>query len=133
MTTLIPEKLLLSIIELGGYPSFTPLYKSLGYEVAVETRMRKALGFLKKHQPDVIVAEFNFQSDFRDRTSSLESLLAVVQRMPATRVIVFYEKEFTSQFQKLRSRLPVFDALTFPIEESALRATLQLSTAAASG
>ena len=133
MTTLIPEKLLLSIIELGGYPSFTPLYKSLGYEVAVETRMRKALGFLKKHQPDVIVAEFNFQSDFRDRTSSLESLLAVVQRMPATRVIVFYEKEFTSQFEKLRSRLPVCDALTFPIEESALRTTLQLSTAAASG
>jgi hypothetical protein len=133
MTTLIPEKLLLSIIELGGYPNFTPLYKSLGYEVAVETRMRKALGFLKQHQPDVIVAEFNFQSDFRDRTSSLESLLAVVQRMPATRVIVFYEKEFTSQFEKLRSRLPVCDALTFPIEESALRTTLQLSTAAASG
>jgi len=133
MTTLITEKLLLSIIELGGYPNFTPLYKSLGYEVAVETRMRKALGFLKKHQPDVIVAEFNFQSDFRDRTSSLESLLAVVQRMPATRVIVFYEKEFTSQFEKLRSRLPVCDALTFPIEESALRATLQQSTAAASG
>ncbi len=133
MTTLIPEKLLLSIIELGGYPNFMPLYKSLGYEVAVETRMRKALGFLKQHQPDVIVAEFNFQSDFRDRTSSLESLLAVVQRMPATRVIVFYEKEFTSQFEKLRSRLPVCDALTFPIEESALRTTLQLSTAAASG
>ena len=133
MTTLIPEKLLLSIIELGGYPNFTPLYKSLGYEVVVETRMRKALGFLKQHQPDVIVAEFNFQSDFRDRTSSLESLLAVVQRMPATRVIVFYEKEFTSQFEKLRSRLPVCDALTFPIEESALRTTLQLSTAAASG
>ncbi len=133
MTTLIPEKLLLSIIELGGYPNFTPLYKSLGYEVAVETRMRKALGFLKQHQPDVIVAEFNFQSDFRDRTSSLESLLAVVQRMPATRVIVFYEKEFTSQFEKLRSRLPVCDALTFPIGESALLATLQQSTAAASG
>ena len=133
MTTLIPEKLLLSIIELGGYPNFTPLYKSLGYEVAVETRMRKALGFLKQHQPDVIVAEFNFQSDFRDRTSSLESLLAVVQRMPATRVIVFYEKEFTSQFEKLRSRLPVCDALTFPIEESALCTTLQLSTTAAFG
>ena len=133
MPTLIPEKLLLAIIELGGYPNFTPLYQSLGYEVAIETRMRKALGFLKKHQPDVIVAEFNFQSDFRDRTSSLESLLAVVQRLPGTRLIVFYEKEFTSQFEKLRSRLPVCDALTFPIEESELRATLQQSTAAASG
>ena len=124
MTTLKPDKLLLSIIELGGYPNFTPLYKSLGYEVVVETRMRKALGFLKKQQPDVIVAEFNFQSDFRDRTSSLESLLAVVQRLPDTRVIVFYEKEFTGQFEKLRARLPVCDALTFPIEESVLRATL---------
>ena len=133
MPTLIPEKLLLAIIELGGYPNFTSLYQSLGYEVAVETRMRKALGFLKKHQADVIVAEFNFQSDFRDRTSSLESLLAVVQRLPGTRLIVFYEKEFTSQFEKLRSRLPVCDALTFPIEESELRATLQQSTAAASG
>ena len=133
MSTLIPEKLLLAIIELGGYPNFKLLYQSLGYEVAVETRMRKALGFLKKHQPDVIVTEFNFQSDFRDRTSSLESLLAVVQRLPGTRVIVFYEKEFTSQFEKLRARLPVCDALTFPIEESELRAALQQSTAAASG
>jgi len=133
MTTLITEKLLLSIIELGGYPNFTPLYKSLGYEVAVETRMRKALGFLKKHQPDVIVAEFNFQSDFRDRTSSLESLLAVVQRLPETRVIIFYEKEFSSQFEKLRSRFPVCDALTFPIEETRLRMALQQSTPVASG
>ena len=86
------------IIELGGYPNFTPLYQELGYEVVIATRMRKALAILKKCQPDVIVTEFNFQSDFRDRTSSLESLLAVVQRLPATRVIVFYEKEFMPQF-----------------------------------
>ena len=119
------KKQLLSIIELGGYPNFTPLYEELGYEVEVATRMRKALGVLKNRQPDVIVAEFNFQSDFRDRTSSLESLLAVVQRFPATRVIVFYEKEFTPQFDKLRARLPVHHALTFPVDASALRACLQ--------
>jgi hypothetical protein len=119
------KKQLLSIIELGGYPNFTPLYEELGYEVEVVTRMRKALGVLKKRQPDVIVAEFNFQSDFRDRTSSLESLLAVVQRFPATRVIVFYEKEFTPQFDKLRARLPVHHALTFPVDASALRTCLQ--------
>ena len=119
------KKQLLSIIELGGYPNFTPLYEELGYEVEVVTRMRKALGVLKKRQPDVIVAEFNFQSDFRDRTSSLESLLAVVQRFPATRVIVFYEKEFMPQFDKLRARLPVHHALMFPVDASALRACLQ--------
>ena len=119
------NSLLLSIIELGGYPDFRPLYEALGYEVAIETRMRKALSFLKHRLPDVIVAEFNFQSDFRDRTSSLESLLAVVQRLPDTRVVVFYEKEFTSQFDKLRSRLPVHHALTFPVDESTLRNCLQ--------
>ena len=118
------KKRLLSIIELGGYPNFTPLYEELGYEVEIATRMRKALGILKKYQPDVIVTEFNFQSDFRDRTSSLESLLAVVQRLPATRVVVFYEKEFTPQFDQLRERLPVHCALMFPVEESVLRACL---------
>lgn len=124
------KKLLLSIIELGGYPNFTPLYEALGYEVEIATRMRKALGILKNRQPDVIVAEFNFQSDFRDRSSSLESLLAVVQRLPAIRVIVFYEQEFSPQFDKLRARLPVHHALMFPVEESALRDCLQQQAAA---
>ena len=125
----VRNKLLLSIVELGGYPNFTPLYQELGYEVVIETRMRKALSMLKKREPDVIVAEFNFQSDFRDRTSSLESLLAAVQRLPGTRVIVFYEQEFTVQFDRLRARMPVYKALTFPVEESMLQASLQEAAA----
>ena len=56
------KKRLLSIIELGGYPNFTPLYEDLGFEVEIATRMRKALGILKNYQPDVIVTEFNFAS-----------------------------------------------------------------------
>ncbi len=122
------KSVLLAIIELGGYPDFRPLYESLGYEVVIETRMRKAIGFLKSREAEVIVAEFNFQSDFRDRTSSLESLLAVVQRRPDTRVIVFYEKEFRPQFERLRSRLPVHHALTFPINEHDLKSCLQTGT-----
>jgi hypothetical protein len=119
------RNLLLSIVELGGYPDFGPLYKEYGYEVAVEKSMRKAIGFLKKQQPAVIVAEFNFQSDFRDRTSSLESLLAVVQRLPGTHVIVFYDREYLPQFDKLRSRLPVHSAIAFPIERAELAICLQ--------
>ncbi len=117
-------RLLLSIIEQGGYPNFRPLYESRGYQVVTETRMRRAIGFLKKHTPDVIVAEFNFQSDFRDRTSSLESLLAVVQRLPDARVIVFYEEDFAPQFEKLSSRLPVHYGLAFPVDEARLRGVL---------
>ncbi len=124
MTVCQSAKLLLSVVELGGYPDFTPLYRELGYEVAVETRMRKAIGFLKHRKPDVIVAEFNFQSDFRDRSSNLESILAVVQRSPDIRVIIFYEKEFTVQFEKLRARLPVHQALVFPVKVSVLRNSL---------
>ena len=112
---------LLSIIEMGGYPDFSPVYESCGYEVMVETRMRKAIARLKRETPQVIVAEFNFQSDFRDRTSSLESLLAAVQRLPDTRVIIFYDEEFASQFEKLRARLPVCHALRFPVAAQQLQ------------
>ncbi len=117
-------KLLLSIVELGGYPNFRPLYQSLGYTTVVENRMRKAIAFLRRQQPDVIVAEFNFQSDFRDRTSSLESLLAVVQRLSDTRVVVLYDREYEPQFEKLRARLPVHAALAFPVSEDDLRGCL---------
>jgi len=132
MTADSANKSLLSIIELGGYPDFAPLYRSLGYRVETVTRMRKALGWLKRQPADVIVAEFNFQSDFRDRSSSLESLLAVVQRQPRTRVIIFYEKEFAPQFEQLRARLPVHHALVFPVDEAALRRCLSGEIIAAS-
>ena len=91
--------------------------------------MRKAAKLLKKLQPDVIVTEFNFQSDFRDRTSSLETLMALVQRMPNTRVIVFYEKEYSHQFERVAQRFPIHAALAFPIQEAELaRALQQLET-----
>ena len=69
-------KRLLAIIEMGGYPNFMPLYQSLGFSVEVVNSMRKARSALKKETPDVIVAEYNFQSQFRDRTSNLETLMA---------------------------------------------------------
>jgi len=125
----LPKPSLLSVIELGGYPDFKPIYRQLGFEVESVASVRKALGQLKKHTPDVIVAEFNFQSDFRDRTSSLESLLAVVQRTPKTRVIVFYEKDHAHQLTRLTNQFPIFESLTYPIEsvrlENCLRRILE--------
>lgn len=117
--------LLVSIIELGGYPNFTPLYQRLGCEVLVENSMRKALSLIKRRKPDVIVAEFNFQSDFRDRTSSLESMMAVVQQLPNTRVIVFYEKEFNHQLDKLRERFGFYRTMPYPIDENELDRALR--------
>jgi DNA-binding NtrC family response regulator len=119
------KRTLLSIIELGGYPNFTPLYQLAGYAVESVASVRKALGLLKKINPDVIVAEFNFQSDFRDRTSSLESLLAVVQRSPNTKVIVFYEKDQAHQLVKLQTQFPIHAALAYPIDTHLLEASLR--------
>jgi len=124
MTT-TKKRALLAIIELGGYPDFAPLYQQAGYAVESVNSVRKALGLLKKIDPDVIVAEFNFQSDFRDRTSSLESLLAAVQCAPKTKVIVFYEKEHEHQLVKLTSRFPIHESLPFPIDTARLEASLR--------
>jgi len=123
MSTASP--LLLSIVELGGYPNFAPLYERLGCRVVVENSMRKALAAVKQNAPKVVVAEFNFQSDFRDRTSSLESLMAVVQRSPGTRVIVFYEREYADQLARLQARFPLFRVMAYPIVEEQLAANVR--------
>lgn len=119
---------LLAIVEVGGYPNFTALYEALGYEVRMLNNMRKALAELRRRPPRVVVTEFNFQSDFRDRTSSLESMLAVLQRMPETRVLVFYEKEYAPRFEQLHARFPGIEAMVFPIEEQVLREALVLAS-----
>lgn len=92
--------------------------------------MRKAMSTLKKILPDVVVAEFNHQSDFRDRTSSLESLLATIERLShganpkKIKVIVFYEKEYTHQLEKLQAVFNNFQTLAYPIQESDLERLL---------
>ena len=120
-----PTNTLLAIIELGGYPDFSSLYRAHGYTVVVENSMRKALNYLKRHEPAIVVAEFNYQSSFRDRLSSLESLIAVVQRRPNIKVIVFYEKEYQHQFERLRAKYAFFDALVLPIDNERLAESLQ--------
>ena len=119
---------LLSIVEIGGYPDFSSLYQQKGYVIEQANSMRKATKRLKKMHPQVIVAEFNFQSDFRDRTSSLETLMATVQQMPACKVIVFYEKEQRPQLERLLAVFKVFETMAFPIEEAELSRVLDTIT-----
>ncbi len=118
------KPLLLAISEIGGYPDFSPLYQAIGYQVITETSMRKVLKLLKKKTPVIIVAEFNYQSDFRDRTSSLESLMSVVQRHSKTKVIIFYDKEHIAQLAKLEARYTLSKTLPFPITESDLKSAI---------
>jgi hypothetical protein len=116
---------LLAIVELGGYANFTALYQRLGFASEFVNSQRKAQAYLKKQLPDVIVAEYNFQSDFRDRSSNLETLMARLQRHPQVQVMVFHPVEHTAKFEQLRRRFPIAAALTFPITEQAVEQALE--------
>ena len=115
------SKTLLAITELGGYPDFRAEYQLAGYQLVAVNSMRKAISVLKKQSPELIVAEFNFQSDFRDRSSNLESLLATLQGKHAkTRILVFYEQEYVEAFRRLCERWTIDASIAFPIERKAL-------------
>lgn len=135
MNDLTPQQApsLLHILELGGYPDFNPLYRQRGFEPVRIDSMRKAIKSIKKNPPDVIVAEFNFQSDFRDRTSQLESLMASLARCPWVRVIVFFDREQAHQFERIRGRFDFHSALSYPIDEIALAEALETARPRESG
>jgi len=116
---------LLAIIELGGYPNLLPLYQRLGFSVTVVNSQRKARTLLKKTVPDVIVAEYIFQSDFRDRTSNLETLMAVLQRHPHVRLVVFYLPEQAEKLAILEARFPLYAKIAFPITADKVEAALR--------
>lgn len=111
---------LLCIVELGGYPDFRSLYQQCGYSVHVENSMRKATKYLKKTTPKVIVTEFNFQSDFRDRTSQLETLMASLQQKEKVQLVVFYDLEQAHQLQRVQDRFELDCCLAYPIDAAAL-------------
>jgi hypothetical protein len=116
--------LLVQVVELGGYPNFIPLYQRLGYRVETESSGRRAISALKKLRPDVVVAEFNYQFDFRDRTSNLESILASLQPLDAVKVVVFYDRAEQAQLDQVAERFPGFTALSYPVDEGELEVVL---------
>jgi hypothetical protein len=107
-----------------GTASYKKLYQELGYTVVAEWSERKAISLVRKTPPAVIVADFFHQTDFRDRLSNLESLLAAAQSAPDIRILVFYETAHQAILDKVRSRLRIDDALTLPVQEDRLRNTL---------
>ncbi len=120
------EPRLLAIVEMGGYPDFFPLYRSKGYLPEKVHSMRKAQAWLKKNRAALVVTEFHFDPELRDRMSNLESLFATLQRYaPDAGVIVFIEKAHRPRLQKVEDRYPVQGALDYPVDESALSALLK--------
>ena len=116
---------LLMVNAFIGTANFKKLYQELGYAVVSEWSERKAISLVRKAPPAVIVADFYHQTDFRDRLSNLESLLATAQGSPATRILVFYEPAHQAALDKVAARLRIDAALPLPVAQDRLRATLQ--------
>jgi DNA-binding NarL/FixJ family response regulator len=116
---------LLMVNAFIGTAGYKKLYQELGYTVVTEWTERKAISLVRKSPPAVIVADFYHQTDFRDRLSNLESLLATAQSAPGTRILVFYEAAHQDVLDKVRARLRIDAAFTLPVQEDELRARLQ--------
>lgn len=116
---------LLMVNAFIGTAGYKKLYQELGYTVVAEWSERKAISLVRKSPPAVIVADFYHQSDFRDRLSNLESLLAAIQSAPSTRILVFYEPAHQDVLEKVSARLRIDAAFCLPVQEDALRFTLQ--------
>ena len=116
---------LLMVNAFIGTAGYKNLYQALGYQVITEWTERKAIALVRKMPPAVIVADFYHQTDFRDRLSNLESLLATAQGFPATRILVFYEAAHQDTLDRVRQRLRIDAALTLPVQEAELSSTLE--------
>lgn len=98
------HKKVLLINEYGFYPELIKALQAENYELTVEHLMRKAISFIKKRRPDVVVAEFHHDGQFRDRVSNLESMLAQIQKDGADiKTVVFYEADRKEYLEKVQA------------------------------
>ena len=118
------QPVLLMVNAFIGTAGYRKLYQALGYTVVAEGTERKAISVLRRAPPSVIVADFFHQTDFRDRLSNLESLLAAAQRLPDTRILVFYDPAHQAALDKVAARLRIDASLPLPVDEDRLRALL---------
>lgn len=115
---------LLMVNAFIGTANYKKLYVELGFQVVAEWSERKAISLVRKTPPAVIVADFFHQTDFRDRLSNLESLLATAQASPTTRILVFYEPAHQTVLDTVAARLRIDAKLAMPVDEAALRRQL---------
>lgn len=120
-------KRLLFFVDEGGFDDFSPLFKQSGYTVDFEDSQRKAVKLAKKNSYQVLVAEFSYNPEFRDRVSNIESLLATLEaHSPQAKIIILYDEINQAQFNQLKQRYKIDTALAFPIDESLIKTQINV-------
>ncbi|SFV69374.1 hypothetical protein MNB_SUP05-5-134 [hydrothermal vent metagenome] len=118
---------LLFFIDEGGFEDPSDLFIELGYEITIETNPRKATKLAKINQYDVLIAEFSYNPEFRDRVSNIESLLATLENSnPKIKVIVLFDEIYLPQLTQFKKRYRIDNTLTIPFAKQQLKAILTL-------
>ena len=116
------NKQLLFFVDEGGFDDFTPLFVSLGFDVDFEDSQRRAVKLAKKKTYQIVVAEFNYNPEFRDRVSNIESLLATLEgHSPKVKIIILYDEINQPQLDQLKQRYRMDTTLTFPVDEKTIK------------
>lgn len=117
------SKKLLFFIDGGGFDDFSYLFIELGFKVDFETSQRHAVKLAKQNRYDVVVAEFSYNPEFRDRVSNIESLLATLtSHSPNAKIIILFDPINHPQLSQLAKRYHLDHSLPFPVLEPTLRA-----------
>lgn len=99
------------------------LASALGPDIELEiiSVLRKALGYLKKQKPAIVVAEFVYAPTYGSQVSNFEALYASLQtHSPATKLIALVDNSDLHHLDKLRGRLTIDRQLALPLNTEAL-------------
>ena len=123
-----PSFQLLSIIESPSHPNLSRLYQRLNIKEERVGSIRKAIGQIKKCQPDFIVAEFfyGYGNNYAGvNISNLDVLLSSLQKYAReAKVIVMVEKSERQYVDKLNELFTLHTVLVHPVTESQLESCL---------
>lgn len=124
------KAIVFSVIESPTHPKLSNLYNELGYEELRFKSVRNAMNALKKHKPDVIVAEFFYAygTNYSGiHVSNLDMFLITLQKYPDyhPRFIVLVSKKEQQFVSKLEAHYKVDHVLVQPVTADQVRPLLQ--------
>ncbi len=124
------KPILLSIVESRAHPDFSAVYEKLGFEHQWVMSQRDALKFIKKTQPDYVVAEFfyGYGNNYAGvNISNLDVLLYSLEKYsPDSKVIALVQKSEKQHAERLNDIIPYHGMVIYPARENAIQKLLTL-------
>ena len=90
------------------------------------TELRKALNFIKKSKPQLVIAEFLYAPTYGSQLSNFEALCATLQRhSPRSQLIALVAHPDHQHIERLNRNVEIHAELTLPLNLDALAETIR--------